>query len=68
MLGIDLLVSECADRMRPAFSEVHRLVADSSKAALRLGWAPRNSFRQALEQTIEWYEAHEHSTAHAHTL
>jgi dTDP-glucose 4,6-dehydratase len=68
ILGIDLLVRECADRVRPASSEVHRLIADSSKAALRLGWSPRHSFREALEQTIEWYEVHEHATAHAHTL
>jgi NAD dependent epimerase/dehydratase len=68
MLGIELLVHERADRMRPISSEVQRLIADCSKAALRLGWSPRHSFPEALAQTIEWYEAHEQATAHAHTL
>jgi len=68
ILGTELLVTERRDRMRPLSSEVHRLIADSSKAALRLGWTPQHSFRQALEQTIEWYEIHEQAIAHAHAL
>jgi NAD dependent epimerase/dehydratase len=68
ILGMELLVSEKADRIRPASSEVHRLVADSSKASLRLGWSPLYSFREALERTIQWYAIHEQAIAHAHTL
>jgi nucleoside-diphosphate-sugar epimerase len=55
--------------MRPSSSEVHRLIADSSKAALRLGWTPRPTrSTRRLEQTIEWYEIHEQAIAHAHAL
>jgi len=68
ILGMELLVREREDRMRPAGSEVHRLLADSTKAASKLGWRPRHSFRQALEQTIHWYEMHEQHIAHAHSV
>ena len=68
LLGVELVVRESSDRIRPASSEVHRLIADSSKAALRLGWSPRHSFRQALQKTIEWYEVHEQAIAHVHSL
>jgi dTDP-glucose 4,6-dehydratase len=68
ILGMDLLVTERADRIRPAASEVHRLIADSAKAAFELGWSPQHMFRDALEETIEWYEAYEQAITHVHTL
>jgi NAD dependent epimerase/dehydratase len=68
ILRTELLVRERADRMRPAASEVHRLIADSGKAALQLGWSPQYSFREALEQTIEWYETYEQTITHVHTV
>jgi NAD dependent epimerase/dehydratase len=68
ILGIELLVTERADRMRPAASEVHRLIADYSKAARQFGWSPQYTFREALEQTIEWYETYEQTIAHVHAL
>lgn len=67
LLGTELLVNERADRLRPPSSEVQRLVADSSKAASRLGWAPQHHFREALKQTMEWYEAQQ-INAYAHTV
>jgi dTDP-glucose 4,6-dehydratase len=68
ILGMDLLVRERADRLRPASSEVHRLIADSGKAAAYLGWMPRHTFRQALEKTIDWYEVYEQAIGHVHTV
>jgi dTDP-glucose 4,6-dehydratase len=68
ILGIELLVRERADRVRPPSSEVQRLVADSRKAASQLGWAPRHHFRDALKKTMEWYEANEEVNAYAQTL
>jgi dTDP-glucose 4,6-dehydratase len=68
ILGTELLVTERADRIRPAQSEVHRLIADSGKAAQQLGWSPQYTFRQALEETIEWYETYEQTIAHVHAL
>jgi NAD dependent epimerase/dehydratase len=68
IVGTPLLVTERADRIRPVQSEVHRLVANSTKAALQLGWTPQHSFREALEQTIEWYETYEQAIANVHAV
>jgi NAD dependent epimerase/dehydratase len=68
ILGVALLVRRRSERMRPPSSEVHRLIADSSKAAKRLGWTPCHTFRRGLEETIHWYEAHEQAIAHVHSL
>jgi nucleoside-diphosphate-sugar epimerase len=68
ILGVELLVHQRSERMRPPSSEVHRLIADSTKAARRLGWTPRHTFRRGLEETIQWYEVHEQAVAHVHSL
>jgi dTDP-glucose 4,6-dehydratase len=68
ILGAELSVRDSAERLRPVSSEVHRLIADSRKAASRLGWAPQQRFPQALERTIDWYEHYEQAIAHAHSL
>ncbi len=36
-------------------TEIHRMYCDSSKARAAFGWAPRHSFEQGLQRTIEWY-------------
>jgi len=41
-----------------AFKEAQILKLDSSKANSQLGWMPRWSIDQALEQTANWYRAH----------
>ena len=68
ILGAEFVVHERSDRMRPVSSEVHRLIADSNKAAQRLGWRPQYSFKEALEQTVEWYESCEQRMVPAHAL
>jgi dihydroflavonol-4-reductase len=35
----------------------HFLYCDSSKARLELGWLPRRTFRQAAQETFDWYRA-----------
>ena len=45
-------------RLRPTASEVRRLHADNRKAKARLGWSPRTSFEDGLQQTIDWIRAH----------
>lgn len=52
------IVSDDA-RVRPANSEVERLLADNSKARKLLGWEPAyaglDGFAQGLKHTIEWF-------------
>jgi NAD dependent epimerase/dehydratase len=47
-----------AQRVRPASSEVMRLVCDSSKLQARTGWRPRVALREGLERTVEFVARH----------
>ncbi|MDX6506460.1 MAG: hypothetical protein QOG06_1104, partial [Gaiellaceae bacterium] len=42
------------DRLRPADSEVERLVADVSKAKRLLGWEPTVDLNEGLRRTVDW--------------
>jgi dTDP-glucose 4,6-dehydratase len=54
-LGRDLDVVIDAERVRPAGSEIPRLVSDSRKAAELLGWRAETPFGDGIERTIEWF-------------
>jgi len=43
-------------RIRPANSEVNRLIADNSKLRSLTDWKPNVGFRTGLERTSEWIE------------
>ena len=46
---------ECEDeRLRPAQSEVDRLLADNSLARRLLAWEPKVSLEDGLQETIAW--------------
>ena len=45
-------------RVRPAASEVERLLADNTRARSLLGWTPRVSLEDGLSRTIEWMSRH----------
>jgi NAD dependent epimerase/dehydratase len=42
------------ERIRPAHSEVHELIADNSKAREALGWWPRVPFDEGLRRVVEY--------------
>jgi len=42
------------NRVRPAASEVNRLIADNSKISRLSAWAPQVPFREGLEKTARW--------------
>jgi len=44
--------------MRPALSEVQRLLADNRKARQALDWSPQVDLREGLTHTIEWIHKH----------
>jgi NAD dependent epimerase/dehydratase len=52
------LVAAETDRMRPAKSEVSRLQSDNRLAKQLLGWEPRYTLDEGLQQTIAWIDAH----------
>ena len=42
------------DRLRPANSEVNRLIADASRLRQMTGWAPTVDFAEGLRRTAGW--------------
>lgn len=59
LLGRKIAIKESSERVRPADSEVERLLADNQKAKELLKWSPKNiglaGLSQGLAQTIEWF-------------
>jgi len=47
-------------RIRPANSEVMRLISDNSKAREICGWAPKYDLKEGLLETIEWIRKNLH--------
>lgn len=43
-----------AERMRPANSEVNRLVADAARLRRATGWTPTVGFAEGLHRTVDW--------------
>ncbi len=58
VIGRDLPIEEDAARIRPAKSEVVRLIADAGKAERLLGWRPATSFERGIAATVEWVRRH----------
>ncbi|MFJ6217082.1 SDR family NAD(P)-dependent oxidoreductase [Streptomyces sp. NPDC092296] len=55
LMGADLEVREDAARLRPANSEVMRLVCDASRLRAATGWEPGHSLEEGLLRTIEFF-------------
>ena len=47
-------------RMRPAQSEVFKLISDNRLAAQLVGWTPRIGLAEGLRHTIAWLREHRH--------
>lgn len=54
--GQEIRVLRDEARLRPASSEVTRLISDHSRMRDLLGWQPRWSLREGLEVTFRWFE------------
>jgi NDP-hexose 4,6-dehydratase len=55
LMGVEADIIEDPLRLRPKDSEVMRLVCDASKLRDRVGWRPRVSREEGLQQTIDWF-------------
>ena len=58
LIGTKPAVEIDDERMRPALSEVQRLLADNRKTRQALGWSPQVDLREGLTHTIEWIREH----------
>jgi dTDP-glucose 4,6-dehydratase len=54
LTGRDVRIEIDPERLRPARSEVERLISDNSAASDRLSWVPQVDFEEGLRRTIEW--------------
>jgi dTDP-glucose 4,6-dehydratase len=58
VLGKELNVELDEQRVRPALSEVERLISSPERAKELTGWEPRVDLREGLAQTIDWLRVH----------
>lgn len=60
LMGVDFEIAIDEQRLRPAASEVERLLAGTAKAEELMGWRPSRpgieGFREGLRRTIEWFQ------------
>ena len=56
-LGPPIRVETDPERVRPAASEVGRLLAGNALARDLMGWQPRYTLDEALDETIDWVRA-----------
>ena len=58
-MGVKATVESDAERLRPAGSEVERLLADNGKARRLMNWGPAHEgtdgLARGLEKTIAWF-------------
>lgn len=54
LAGTDVPVVADPERMRPADSEVFRLLADNTKLSNLTGYSPATTLEEGLTQTMEW--------------
>ena len=55
LLGVEVTIGSDPTRVRPASSEVDRLVCDNTKILTYTNWRPRFNLKDGLYQTIEWF-------------
>jgi len=58
LMEVDKPIVQADERMRPAASEVMKLVSDNTRARDRMGWSPTVSVDEGLRRTIEFVRKH----------
>jgi NDP-hexose 4,6-dehydratase len=57
LMGRPLRLARGEERVRPAASEVMRLVADTTRIHELTGWQPRVTLEEGLAETIAWFSS-----------
>jgi dTDP-glucose 4,6-dehydratase len=59
VMGAEIEVATSAERLRPAQSEVERLVCDSRRMRELTAWRPQYDLETGLQETIDWVRSHQ---------
>jgi nucleoside-diphosphate-sugar epimerase len=54
IMNVEISVQQDPKRLRPEKGEIHRVVADTSKAKELVNWEPQISLEEGLRRTIAW--------------
>lgn len=54
LLGKDMPIKQTSERVRPAASEIDRLLSSPDKARTLLGWEPKVHLEEGLQTVIDW--------------
>ncbi len=57
IMGREIVISKDEKALRPAKSEIERVLADVTKAKQLLGWVPRVDLEEGLKKTVDWISA-----------
>ena len=59
LMEVDYLINTEQKRVRPAKSEVDRLVCDNSKLLNNSTWKPKYDLELGLTETLNWFRENE---------
>ncbi len=60
IIGREVPITAEQERVRPADSEVERLVGSSDRLHALTGWRPARTLEEGLRETIDWFRIPEH--------
>lgn len=60
LMQVEMEIEQEEKRVRPATSEVERLVCDYTKLKKHTGWEPAYSLEEGLKETIRWFQENMH--------
>lgn len=58
LIGPDVRIRQSDERLRPAKSEVERLLSSNAKMRELTGWSPAVGLDEGLHRTIDWVRSH----------
>ncbi len=67
-IGVDVPIEVDNQRIRPAGSEVHRLVCENTKMKKYIGNMQQTKISEGIRRTIEWFKIEENLKKYHHTI
>jgi nucleoside-diphosphate-sugar epimerase len=61
IVGKEITIECEEERVRPAHSEVNRLLCNNQRAKELMQWQPTVKLTEGLAKTVNWFEEHQHA-------